>query len=265
MKRQPTADELRAAKRRKDEIKDTLAGMEPGTVLVDHTTASADVARELSAVAQTRGLQFIDAPVSGGQAGAGRQAFSLLPEKFDALHDSFDEVTRDASLDEIDRGVGVGDFRMCASIDDVRKRGSSVGAVIEVVASGVPLGLGDPVYDKLDADLAMQFNAARVRWAGALSQNHGSPFDLLAIEQAGRLDRQLRQFGLDDLEVLELVLRGFQPVFVRLGGGERGLEFLVLDDPALVRAIVADGCDKARILAQETMREVRDAMGLSYN
>ncbi len=38
-----------------------------------------------------------------------------------------------------------------------------------------------------------------------------------------------------------------------------------LDDQSLVRSIVADGCDKARKLAQETMREVRDAMGLSYS
>lgn len=37
-----------------------------------------------------------------------------------------------------------------------------------------------------------------------------------------------------------------------------------LDDPTLVRAIIADGCDKARKLAQETMRDVREAMGLSY-
>ncbi|MDD3354479.1 tryptophan--tRNA ligase [Zoogloea sp.] len=37
-----------------------------------------------------------------------------------------------------------------------------------------------------------------------------------------------------------------------------------LDDPSLVRSIVADGCDKARKLAQETMRDVRDSMGLSY-
>jgi len=47
-----------------------FAGMKSGAIFVDHTTASADVARELSAVAQARGLQFIDAPVSGGQAGA---------------------------------------------------------------------------------------------------------------------------------------------------------------------------------------------------
>jgi 3-hydroxyisobutyrate dehydrogenase len=47
-----------------------LAGMKAGAVFVDHTTASANVARELYAAAQKKGLQFVDAPVSGGQAGA---------------------------------------------------------------------------------------------------------------------------------------------------------------------------------------------------
>jgi 3-hydroxyisobutyrate dehydrogenase len=47
-----------------------FAGMKRGAVFVDHTTASADVARELFATAGKRGLGFIDAPVSGGQAGA---------------------------------------------------------------------------------------------------------------------------------------------------------------------------------------------------
>jgi 3-hydroxyisobutyrate dehydrogenase-like beta-hydroxyacid dehydrogenase len=47
-----------------------LAGMKPGSVFVDHTTASADVARELAAEAAQRGVRFIDGPVSGGQAGA---------------------------------------------------------------------------------------------------------------------------------------------------------------------------------------------------
>jgi chorismate synthase len=49
-------------------------------------------------------------------------------------------------------------------LDGVRKAGSSTGAVIEVVASGVPAGLGEPVYDKLDADLAkamMSINAVK--------------------------------------------------------------------------------------------------------
>jgi 3-hydroxyisobutyrate dehydrogenase len=47
-----------------------FAGMKNGALFVDHTTASADVARELNGVAQQKGLHFIDAPVSGGQAGA---------------------------------------------------------------------------------------------------------------------------------------------------------------------------------------------------
>ena len=47
-----------------------FAGMKPGAIFVDHTTASAEVARELYAAAQALGLQFVDAPVSGGQAGA---------------------------------------------------------------------------------------------------------------------------------------------------------------------------------------------------
>jgi chorismate synthase len=49
-------------------------------------------------------------------------------------------------------------------LDEVRKAGSSVGAVIEVIASGVQAGLGDPIYDKLDADLAkamMSINAVK--------------------------------------------------------------------------------------------------------
>jgi len=47
-----------------------FAGMEPGAVFVDHTTASASVARELYTAAKNLGLKFIDAPVSGGQGGA---------------------------------------------------------------------------------------------------------------------------------------------------------------------------------------------------
>ena len=49
-------------------------------------------------------------------------------------------------------------------LDGIRKQGSSVGAVIEIVASGVPAGLGDPIYDKLDGDLAralMTINAVK--------------------------------------------------------------------------------------------------------
>ena len=47
-----------------------LSGMQAGAILVDHTTASALVAREMHAAAKAKGVAFVDAPVSGGQAGA---------------------------------------------------------------------------------------------------------------------------------------------------------------------------------------------------
>ena len=47
-----------------------LAGMPKGSILVDHTTASANIARELAEIAENQGKHFLDAPVSGGQAGA---------------------------------------------------------------------------------------------------------------------------------------------------------------------------------------------------
>lgn len=53
-------------------------GMSEGTVFVDHTTASAIVARELHGVAQARGVSFIDAPVSGGQAGAENGVLTVM-------------------------------------------------------------------------------------------------------------------------------------------------------------------------------------------
>ena len=55
-----------------------FAGMKPGAVFVDHTTASAAVARELSAAAAARGLHFIDAPVSGGNLGAINGALTVM-------------------------------------------------------------------------------------------------------------------------------------------------------------------------------------------
>ena len=65
-----------------------FATMRPGAIFVDHTTASADVARELAAAAKAKGLAFIDAPVSGGQAGAEAGQLTVMaggdPDAFEA-------------------------------------------------------------------------------------------------------------------------------------------------------------------------------------
>ena len=57
--------------------------------------------------------------------------------------------------------------------------------------------------------------------------------------------------------VIDAILKEQQPMM------ERAQTYL--DDPSLLRAIIADGCDKARKSAQETMRDVREAMGLDYS
>jgi 3-hydroxyisobutyrate dehydrogenase len=55
-----------------------FAKMKPGSIFVDHTTASADVARELHAIAKAKSVGFIDAPVSGGQAGAENGVLTVM-------------------------------------------------------------------------------------------------------------------------------------------------------------------------------------------
>jgi len=66
-----------------------FAGMARGAVFIDNTTASADVARELHALATSRGLHFVDAPVSGGEAGAVNGQLTVMcggdAEPFDAM------------------------------------------------------------------------------------------------------------------------------------------------------------------------------------
>ena len=68
-------DDLRGVVNGPDGI---LAGLEADGIVVDHTTASADVARELAAVARAQGRHFVDAPVSGGQAGAENGALTIM-------------------------------------------------------------------------------------------------------------------------------------------------------------------------------------------
>ena len=79
-----------------------LAGMKKGAILVDHTTASATVARELHAKAKEKGIGFIDAPVSGGQAGAVNGQLGIMcggePVTFDKAKPVIDVYAKLAAL-----------------------------------------------------------------------------------------------------------------------------------------------------------------------
>ena len=77
-------------------------GMDPGAVFVDHTTASADVAKELAAAAAERGLGFMDAPVSGGEAGAVNGVLTVMvggeQAEFDRCRPVIDAYARAVTL-----------------------------------------------------------------------------------------------------------------------------------------------------------------------
>jgi 3-hydroxyisobutyrate dehydrogenase-like beta-hydroxyacid dehydrogenase len=79
-----------------------FAGMSAGATFVDHTTASALVARELSALAQQKSLRFIDAPVSGGQAGAVNGMLTVMcggdATEFDAVKNVIAVMARAVTL-----------------------------------------------------------------------------------------------------------------------------------------------------------------------
>jgi len=79
-----------------------FSAMKPGDVLVDHTTASAGLARELAAAAAEVGIGFVDAPVSGGQAGAQNGALTVMcggeQSHFDAALPVIDAYSRSVTL-----------------------------------------------------------------------------------------------------------------------------------------------------------------------
>ncbi|BDW95539.1 6-phosphogluconate dehydrogenase [Thalassospira tepidiphila] len=79
-----------------------FAGMDKGSVLIDNTTASADVARELYAAAKDMGISFIDAPVSGGQAGAENGVLTVMcggdQDAFDRAEPVIDAFAKSCKL-----------------------------------------------------------------------------------------------------------------------------------------------------------------------
>ncbi|MHA7968763.1 NAD(P)-dependent oxidoreductase [Rhizobium sp. CAU 1783] len=79
-----------------------LSGMKPGAILIDNTTASAEVARELAEAAAAKGLAFVDAPVSGGQAGAENGVLTVMcggdPATFDRAKPVIDAFARMVGL-----------------------------------------------------------------------------------------------------------------------------------------------------------------------
>ncbi|MCZ0962292.1 NAD(P)-dependent oxidoreductase [Paracoccus benzoatiresistens] len=128
-----------------------FAGMKPGAIFVDHTTVSAAVTRELAQAAQATGLGYVDAPISGGQAGAENGQLSVMcggtQDDFDGaapVIDAYAKICRRMG------DVGAGQItKMCnqiaiaglvqalsESLAFAKRSGLEVGQVVEVISQG---------------------------------------------------------------------------------------------------------------------------------
>ncbi len=128
-----------------------FAGMTEGAVFVDHTTASADVARELHGAAKAKGCGFVDAPVSGGQAGAENGVLTVMCGGDQAAYDAAEPLIECYSKSRrLLGGAGAGQLaKMCNQIAIAGlvqslseaihfgvKAGMDMEAVIDVISKG---------------------------------------------------------------------------------------------------------------------------------
>ncbi len=128
-----------------------FAAMKPGAIFVDHTTASADVARELDKAAREKGIHFLDAPVSGGQAGAVNGVLTVMVGGEAAIFDKAEPVIRSfARMVKLIGPAGSGQLTkmvnqiciagvvqgLAEAIHFAKRSGLDVEAVIETISKG---------------------------------------------------------------------------------------------------------------------------------
>jgi 3-hydroxyisobutyrate dehydrogenase len=117
-------------------------GMKNGAVFVDHTTASADVARELAAEGGRRGIAFVDAPVSGGQAGAQNGMLTVM-------------CGGDAAAFEAAHPIAMAFSRACTRMGE-SGAGQLTKMVNQIAIAGLVQGLSEAIGFGLKAGLDME-------------------------------------------------------------------------------------------------------------
>ena len=128
-----------------------LAGLRAGSVLIDHTTASAELAHELAAAANRCGAGFLDAPVSGGQAGAQRGQLTIMvggePTTFEGVKDVLQTYARairlmgpcgSGQLTKMVNQICIAGILqgLAEGLHFAERAGLDVGAVVDVISKG---------------------------------------------------------------------------------------------------------------------------------
>ncbi|MFL3649763.1 MAG: NAD(P)-dependent oxidoreductase [Pseudoalteromonas sp.] len=145
-----------------------LAGMLPHTILVDHTTTSAEVAREVAAKAALQNIDFIDAPVSGGQAGAENGVLTVMAGGNEAVFAKAQPVM--AAFSRFSQLLGeVGSGQLCKMVNQI-----CIAGVVQGLAEGLHFakqaGLdGEKVIETISKGAAGSWqmeNRYKTMWAG---------------------------------------------------------------------------------------------------
>jgi 2-hydroxy-3-oxopropionate reductase len=116
-----------------------IHGLRPGAVLVDHTTASADIAREIGASLTAQGFGFIDAPVSGGQAGAENGVLTVMAGGDEAVFNRVKDV--------------IMSYARCAELLGDTGAGQLTKMVNQICIAGVVQGLAEALHFARSAGL----------------------------------------------------------------------------------------------------------------
>ena len=145
-----------------------LAGMQSDTTLVDHTTTSAEVAREVAAKAAQQGIAFIDAPVSGGQAGAENGLLTVMAGGNETVFAKVQPVM--AAFSRFSQLLGeVGSGQLCKMVNQI-----CIAGVVQGLAEGLHFakqaGLdGEQVIETISKGAAGSWqmeNRYKTMWAG---------------------------------------------------------------------------------------------------
>lgn len=193
-----------------------LAGMGEGSVFVDHTTVSAIVTRELAAEARARGIGWVDAPVSGGQAGAENGQLAIMcggePAHFEAAEPVVDAYSK-ATVHFGDVGAG----QLTKMVNQV-----CIAGLVQAISEGMYFAMKAGLDPKKVADLVSQGAGGSWQLANRASTmvdnkfNHGFAVDWMR-KDLGIALAQGNEMGVS-LPVTAMVDQFYAEV-QQLGGG----------------------------------------------
>ena len=201
-----------------------LAGMAAGAVLVDHSTVSAHLARELADAALARNVGFLDAPVSGGQAGAENGALTIMVGGEEAVFERAAPVM-DAYANAVTLMGPVGSGQLTKMVNQICSSG-----IIQSLAEGLAFAQRAGLDDAKVIEVIAKGSAASFQIGNRARTMQGRDFsaggtvalldkDLaLCIEEAARLELEL--------PILDLV-KGFYADIVQMGDGHQDAAALI--------------------------------------